>query len=148
MYDRRTDQRVLVPDLLRLLAEYGRDGCNSCAGSEGGGGGGGGGGFDASQCVRAPRETTYSWDGPGGPLGDTGLLGWTPVNHHVGSGADDAPECRLHQYYMAGEQSSGLTSWYPGVRLRGHPLPPPSSPARAWTAAWTATSVPREERSF
>ena len=47
---------------------------------------------------------------------------------------------------MAGEQSSGLTSWYPGVRLRahGHPLPPPSSPARAWTAA----SVSREECSF
>ena len=59
-----------------------------------------------------------------GPLGDTGLLGWTPINHHVGSGADDAPECRLHQYYMAGEQSSGLTSYYPGVRLRGQPLPP------------------------
>jgi len=47
-------------------------------------------------------------------LGDTGLLGWTLVSHHVGSGADDAPECRIHPFYNAGEQASGLTSYYPG----------------------------------
>ena len=52
--------------------------------------------------------------GPGGPLGDTGLLGWTAISHHVGGGSDDAPECRIHPFYNAGEQASGLTSYYPG----------------------------------
>ena len=52
---------------------------------------GGDAGFDSSVCSRAPPETYYHWDGPGGPLGDTGLLGWTPIAHHVGSGAEDAP---------------------------------------------------------
>ena len=82
-------------DLLALLAEYGYRNCvSSCAGGGGGGGdagGGAGGGFDSSVCSRAPPETYYHWDGPGGPLGDTGLLGWTPIAHHVGSGAEDAP---------------------------------------------------------
>ena len=82
-------------DLLALLAEYCYRNCvSSCAGGGGGGGdagGGAGGGFDSSVCSRAPPETYYHWDGPGGPLGDTGLLGWTPIAHHVGSGAEDAP---------------------------------------------------------
>ena len=65
-------------------------------------------------CDYSPEETTYHWDGAGGPLGDTGLLGWTPISHHVGTGAADAPECRIHPFYNAGEQASGLTSYYPG----------------------------------
>ena len=103
-------------DLLALLAQFGNTGCTStaCAGAGAGGGTGTGVLADGTVCTYSPEETFYHWDGPGGPLGDTGLLGWTPISHHVGTGAADAPECRIHPFYNAGEQASGLTSYYPG----------------------------------
>ena len=92
---------VGVDDLLGLLANYGR----TCSGPT---------------CPYVARRVTVHFDGPGGPGGDTGMMGWTAeVTHSDAADPTGAGDCQLRNHWMAGEQMGGLTSYFPGTANAG-----------------------------